>query len=278
MRTIALVAADLLREAASRKWVLAIGIGVTLLLAALALGLNFEVVDGALSATRLFGKVFDREIKSADVALRPVFQAAAYLVFYVGTAFGILACADFGPSLLSPGRIEHKLSLPVRRWELFVGTFVGVAVLASLGALYGTGGLVVMLGWKTGVWTARPLAAALLISVAFAALYAAMLTSAVFVRSAAFSGAVGFILFVAGCIASFRADILPLFEEGLGRTLFDVLTLPLPRIATLGDAAAHYAAAKPVELAHLGRTLGGIGVFTLALLALGIWRFEDKDF
>src|SRR5262249_41105822 len=135
------VALDLLREAASRRWFLALGGAITLLLAVLGLALQIEVVDGALAATRLFGEVMRTDIQSVDVALRPVFRAAAYVVCYGGLAFGVLACADFAPSLLAPGRIEHLLSLPVRRWELCAGTFLGVMALAVGGAVYGAGGL-----------------------------------------------------------------------------------------------------------------------------------------
>ncbi|MGZ6069796.1 MAG: hypothetical protein ACXWK8_01190, partial [Myxococcaceae bacterium] len=130
------VALDLLREAAARRWFLALGIALTGLLLLLLTSLRLDVVDGALAATRLFGKPVDHSIQAADVALRPVFLVASQLVFWGGLAFGVLSCADFAPALLSPGRIEHLLALPVRRWELLAGTFLGVLVLALGGALY----------------------------------------------------------------------------------------------------------------------------------------------
>src|SRR5262249_23980582 len=135
------VAFDLFREAASRRWFLSLGLGITLLLAVLGLTLRLDVVDGALAATRLFGKVLHTDIRSVDVALRPVFRAASYVIFYGGLGFGILACADFAPSLLAPGRIEHLLALPVQRWQLLGGTFLGVLGLSTIFALYGAGGL-----------------------------------------------------------------------------------------------------------------------------------------
>jgi Cu-processing system permease protein len=59
--------------------------------------------------------------------------------------FGILSCSDFAPAMLTPGRIEQLLSLPVRRWELLVGTVLGVMALALGAALYGAGGLALLL-------------------------------------------------------------------------------------------------------------------------------------
>lgn len=278
MRAVLAVAADILREAASRKWFLGLFIAISLVLAALSVGLRIEVVDGALAATRLFGNLLSADIRSADVALRPAFQAASYVIYYGGLAFGILACADFGPSLLAPGRIEHLLSLPVRRFELLVGTFLGVFTLAALGAAYGSGGVVVLLGAKTGVWTLRPLAAGLLASASFAALYAPMLTAALFVRSAAFCAAAGSLFFAGGVIASYRAALAPMFEAGLGRSSFQALTLFLPRISALADAAGALAGSDRLDLARLAQLLAGQAAFALAALALGVWRFEQKDF
>src|SRR5690606_29960360 len=129
------------------------------------------VVDGALAATRLFGNNLDNDIRAADVALRPVFEAAAYLIFYGGLCFGILACSDFVPSLLAPGRIEHLLSLPVRRSALIIGTYLGVFMVMAGLAAYGALGFTVVLGLKTGVWTPRLLIAGLLAVITFAAIF-----------------------------------------------------------------------------------------------------------
>jgi len=278
MRTVWTVAMDLLREASSRKWFLGLAIALTLGLGTLGLSLKLEVVDGALAATRLFGNALHTNIMSVEVFLRPVFRAAAYVTFYGGLVFGIVACSDFAPSLLSPGRIEHLLSLPVKRWQLLFGTFLGVLMLALMAALYGAGGLTLVFGVKSGVWTWGPLLSALLAAVTFAALYAAMLTSALFARNAAVSAAVGFTFFGAGILAGYRATLTPMFEEGVGRSVFRAVTLLLPRISSLADAGADLAASAPLEVRSLSSLLSGVFLFGLALLALGAWRFEQKDF
>lgn len=272
------VALDLLRESISRRWFLALGAAITLVLVFLGLALRLDVVDGALAATRLFGTALDNDIRSVDVALRPVFEAAADAIFYGGLAFGVLACADFGPSLLAPGRIEHLLALPVRRHELLAGTYLGVLLLACAGALYGAGGLALILGAKTGVWTLRPLAAALLAAVTFAAIYGAMLAAAVFARSSALSAAVGAALFVCGIVAGYRDELLAAFEPGVGREAFAGITLALPRVSALARTAADIAASRPVDLAVVAAMLAGVFAFGFAMLALAVWRFEGRDF
>jgi ABC-type transport system involved in multi-copper enzyme maturation permease subunit len=272
------VAFDLLRESLSRRWFLALGLAITLVLLLLGLALRLEVVDGALAATRLFGTSLDTDVRSVDVALRPVFQAAAYAIFYGGLGFGVLACADFGPSLLAPGRIEHLLALPLRRPELLAGTFLGVLLLATAGALYGAGGLSLILGVKTGVWTLRPVAAALLASVTFSAIYGAMLATAVFARSSALSAAVGASLYGAGIVAGYRENLLTVFEAGVAREAFAFVTLLLPRVSAIANAAADIAASQAIDGAVLGSLLAGLAVFGLAMLALAVWRFEGRDF
>lgn len=278
MNTTLAVALDLLREAATRKWFLGLAIAITLVLALFGFSLNLEVVDGALAASRLFGQVLDNDITSVDVALRPLLQVSAFLIFYVGLVFGIVATADFAPSLLSPGRIEHLLAQPVRRSELLLGTFLGVLVLALLASLYGAGGLTLLLGVKAGLWTWGPIYAALIASVSFAAIYAAMLTAALFARSAAVSAGVGFALFVGGIFAGERTDIATMMDEGVGRSVFWGVTLVLPRLSSLAMASAHLASSTPLQVQSLAGLLAGVFVFGLGVLSLGIYRFEQKDF
>lgn len=273
------VVMNLLREAAARKWFLALGIGITLLLAIIASALRIEVVDGALAATKLFGSSMNTDIRAVDVALRPVFQAASYMVFYGGLAFGIIACADFGPALLSPGRIEHLLAQPLRRWEFLAGTYVGVWLLATLAATYGAGGFALILGLKTGVWSIGPFVSGLLASVAFVAIYGVMLATSVFVRSAALSAFVGGLFFIAGIFSGYRESMSKAFEEGWGRSFFEIVILPFPRISTLADAAGGIAGSAGIDdgVAFF-RIVLGIAVFGMGALALAIWQFERKDF
>ena len=276
--TIIHLAGDLLREALSRRWFLALFIGITLLLLTLGMSLEMDVVDGALAGARLFGSVLDTTVRSVDSALRPVFMAAAAVIFYGGTAFMIVASSDFAPSLLSPGRIEHLLSLPVRRWQLMAGTYLGVLALSLICALYGAGGLAVILGLKTGVWAWGPILAALIAVANFATLYAAMVATAIFARSTALSAGVGIALFGFGIVAGLRAEIAPLFREGLGRDAFALATLVVPRVSKLGTAAIDVAGARVIDLSGVATLLSGFVLFALALLAIGVWQFEQRDF
>lgn len=272
------IAGYVLREAMSRKFILAFVVGITLVLSVVALSLRLDVVDGALAASRLFGEDIRASIRSVDVALRPVYTAAAFIVFYGGILFGIVACSDFAPSLMSPGRIEHLLALPIQRWHLLAGTFLGVMALALGGTLYGTTGLVLIFGVKAGYWTAGPLIAGLMACVGFAAVYAVMLTTATLVRSAALSAAAGILVLVGGVIAGYRTQISSAFEDGISRNVFEAVTLALPRLSSLAQAAGDIAASTPLEVHSLGTLLTGVMVFGFGALAVGFWRFEGKDY
>ncbi len=277
MRAVGHVAGDLLREALSRKWFMALGGVITLGLVLVLFSLRFEVVDGALATTRLFGEDLGGRGEAVELALRAIFEGSAWVVFYGGVTFGIVACSDFGPSLLVPGRIELLLSLPLRRWELLVGTWIGVLMIATLGAVYGAGGLTLILGWKAGVWTIGPVVAAGLASLSFSAIYAAMLAVSLWVRSAALSAAAGFLLFFAGIIAGYRDSILPAFKPGAGREIFRVASGLVPRISSLADDARAIAGSRPVDLQGLAFNVGGLLLFAAAALALATWRFEGRD-
>jgi len=272
------IARDLLAEARSRRWVLAFLGGATLLLAAVAFGLRFEVVDGALAATRLFGGDLKSDVRSVDVALRPLFVATSYLVFYCGLVFGVVATADFAPALLAPGRIEPLLALPVRRWQVLAGTFLGVEALVLAAALYGGAGVALLLWLKTGVANAGPLVAAASAAVAFAPIYAAMLTAALGVRSAALSGGAGLLLLVAGVVAGNRAAVAELFQPGASRSVFLGVTSLLPRLSALAKVAAAASESRPVPGGPLLALVAGTLAFALAVLALGVDRFERRDF
>lgn len=272
------VARDLVREAASRRWLLALGVAMTVILGALTLGLSLEVVDGALAATRFFGGAMNTDIQAADVALRPVFLAASYLIFYGGIVCGISACSDFAPGLLSPGRIEHLLSLPLSRAALLGGTYLGVLAVVGAIAGYGAVGFTLILGFKTGVWSSALIFTAVLAALAFTAIYAAMITTAVFVRSAAVSAIVGGALFILGIFAGYRDSAAMMFENGVARGIFWAVTTAVPPISIIADQAAKNAGSEPWDGRLLSQRLVGILIFAFATFAVGVWRFEGRDF
>jgi Cu-processing system permease protein len=272
------VAVDLLLEAARRRWFLALFGGITLVLCVLGFSLELDVVDGALAGSKLFGALLFDDVVSASRAMSGVSLATAYLAFYGGAFFLAVACSDFAPELLAPGRIEHLLSLPVARWQLLFGTYAGVLVITAAGILYGAVGLTLLLGTKTGLWSHTLILGSAIGLVGFAALYAVMLCVAFFVRSAAVSGAAGVLTLVLGVLASFRETLASLMEPGVGRTLFSWVMVPLPRLGSLATVSARIAAEQSLDGEVISRLVAGCGLFAVAMLALAAWRFDRMDF
>lgn len=272
------VALEVLREAIHRKWFLGIVLGISILLLIMWNVLQFEIVDGALAATELFGDLMGSTIQSADVALRPAFRAASYIIFYGVLIFGIAVCAPLATTLLAPGRIDYLLALPIARWELILGSYVGVLLLTVGGTLYGAAGFMTVLGIKTGVWSTGILLSTTLGSMTFAAIYATMLTMAVFIRYTPAIIIAGLLVMFGGVLGSNIEHIQAEIETQWLSQLLGVVSQFIPRVGRVSHFAADIAGSMPVDEAMLFRSIGGMLFFGLAMLCLGLWHFERKDF
>ena len=272
------VALEVLREAVHRKWFLGITLGISVLLAIMWNVLQFEIVDGALAATELFGDLMGSDIQSADVALRPAFRIASYIIYYGVLVFGIAVCAPLATTLLAPGRIDYLLALPIARWELILGSYVGVLVLTIAGTLYGAAGFMTVLGLKTGVWSTGILLSTVLGSITFAAIYATMLTMAIFIRYTPAIIIAGLLVMFGGVLASNIEAIQAEIETQWLSESLGLISQFVPRVVRVSHFAADIAGSMPVNEAMLIRSIGGMLFFGLAMLCLGLWHFERKDF
>ncbi len=270
------VALDVLRDGARRRWLLLAGAVVTLALGFLALSMRLPA-DGSSAVGQLFAAPVAPGVRGADVAVRALFAFAAYGLFYAGLPFGIALCADVAPALLAPGRVELLASLPLRRAELLAGILLGVLLLATGTSLYAAGGLAIVLGLKTAVWSAGPLGAALLLGATFGAIYAAMLAAAVVARSTALSGGAGGVVLVLGLLAARRDTLSGFFAPGFGRAVFLGLTAVVPRIGPLADAAAQLAGGGPIDPSQVASLLAGAAAFAAAMFALAAAVFARRD-
>jgi len=252
---------------------------VTTLFLLLTIGaLRLDVVDGALATSKLLGNNAVVNKIPIDVALRPILQAVAHVVFYGGITLGTITCAEFAPKLMSPGRVEHLLSLPLKRSQVIVGTFIGVWTLTSGAMLYAATGFSLILSIKTGVVIAGPIVAALLSSLAWAAIYSAMLVTSTMVRSAALSATVGLCVLFGGIVASHRSSILVLFSPGLGKTVVALVTMLFPKISLLANLSASLASSEAVKVGNAAALILGFSAFSAAGLFIATLIFEQKDF
>ncbi|MBN2358958.1 MAG: hypothetical protein JXR83_05860 [Deltaproteobacteria bacterium] len=277
--TLANVALDVMREALARRFILAIFVAIGLGLLTVALALDLEVVQGTLAASRLFGqRLQGTAIIPVDVALRKLFGILVYLFFYNGVVLGVVASSQIAVSLLAPGRVELLLSLPVRRAELVIGTYLGVLLIALLATAAGVGGLSLVLFYKTHVVTAAPLAAAIAGLIGFGAVYSVMLLATALVRSPSLASATGLGVLALGAAASDRATFLSLFDAGWVRRAVEIAVAPLPRFHLLAEAGARAAEAGQGWPGDTLPLLGSTLAFALAGVAAAVFVIGRKDY
>ncbi|MDP2341813.1 MAG: hypothetical protein Q8O67_12715 [Deltaproteobacteria bacterium] len=261
------VARDVLKEAFASKFMIGLFAMIALFLLALIFSLDLDVVDGALASSRLFGFGGDtKNIVPVDVVLRPVFQGLAYVTFYGGLLFGIVANADTAPRMLQPGRVESLLALPVRRIELVIGIYLGVAAICVMATSVAIGGVSLVLFIKAEMVTIAPVAGAAMAMLGFFAIYGVMLAVGTVFRSAAMSAGAGMGIYFLGIAISEKNTMLMWTTNKAVRTVLDVITTPIPNLRALADLGAGVAGGEKIVAAAAMPIIGG----TLAFAAFGV--------
>ncbi len=260
-QTVLAVARDVLKEAATSKLLLGMFLCVGLMLVGLALALDLDVVDGALAGSRIFGKQAGNVVIPVDVFLRPAFQALAWVTFYGGLLFGIVATADIAPRLLQPGRVEHLLALPIRRYELVIGVYLGVCVICLVTTSFAVGGVSLILFAKAKLATVAPVAGAAMAFVGFSSIYAVMLAVGAALRSAVLSVGAGLFTYVMGIVVAHKNTALMWTTNKPLRTFLDAITTPIPNLSALADVGAGAAAGETLALSAVGPMVGGAFAF-----------------
>lgn len=272
------VARDVLKEAFSSKFMIVLFVVVALFLLGLIFSLDLEVVDGALAGSRLFGQATGNTTVPVEVFLRPAFQALAWVTFYVGLLFGIVATADVAPRLLQPGRVESLLALPVRRAELVVGIYLGVAAICVMATSVAVGGVALVLFVKARMVTVAPLAGAAMAMIGFFAIYGVMLAVGTVFRSAAMSAGSGMGIYFLGIAVSEKNTMLMWTSNKAVRTILDVVTTPVPNFRALADLGAAAAAGEQVALAQALPVIGGTLAFGAFCVVVACAVVQARDY
>ena len=274
------VALDVLREAAASKYLIVLFGLILLGLVALALSLDLEVVNGAIAAGKILGGNIIGKGKSVAAVefLAPFMQAVAYVVFFGGLLFLVVAVADIAPRMLAPGRVELLLALPLRRSELVVGIYIGVLFIAALASILAIGGASLVLFVKAEFFTPAPFMGAITALMGFVCLYGVMLAVASVARSAALSAGAAILVYIAGIATSDRAFVLSLIRNGATRSLAGLVMGPLPRLRALADIGGDAAIHKPIDWTSALPVLGGCAAFGLFFVVAACIVVNIKDY
>jgi ABC-type transport system involved in multi-copper enzyme maturation permease subunit len=275
---------EVFREAAAR-WVLIAYFALSsLFIVIFALGVNLDVVNGALAGARLFGQSVDVggrsiEIDKLVLGFESGFSAFLYLV---GTFLALFATAHLVPRLQEKGTIDLYLSRPVGRVPLLLSRYAGGLLLAAANLLYLIGSMWLIVVWKTRVFHPRFLLSGLVILFAVATLLAFAFLIGVIASSTGVSLMATYAVFFLSAILVARERIAAAVSTETAASIVKGLYWILPKTAEIGQATVALVAGKeaPARLAdvHYLAVYGSTAAFGVAALALSAWLFSRKDF
>ena len=284
MRAFSASVQEVFREAAAR-WVLIAYFALSsLFIVIFALGVNLDVVNGALAGARLFGQSVDVggrsiEIDKLVLGFESGFSAFLYLV---GTFLALFATAHLVPRLQEKGTIDLYLSRPVGRVALLLSRYAGGLLLAAANLLYLIGSMWLIVVWKTRVFHPRFLLSGLVILFAVATLLAFAFLIGVVTSSTGVSLMATYAVFFLSAILVARERIAAAVSTETAARIVKGLYWILPKTAEIGQATVALVAGKeaPARLAdvHYLAVYGSTAVFGAAALALSAFLFSRKDF
>lgn len=163
----------------------------------LSFALNLDVVEGSISALRIFGvgslpqeMVKDaatgewvRQAMSVDAFVISISSFVFGAAYFLGTLLGLFATMPLIGGFLEQGRIDLMISKPVSRSGLLTGHLLGVWLTVLALATYLIGAVWIAISIKTGVWLPVMLLSIPLIVVMFGVMYSVILCVSIMTRS-----------------------------------------------------------------------------------------------
>ncbi|MEL6184894.1 MAG: hypothetical protein AAFU79_09740 [Myxococcota bacterium] len=262
------VAGDVVRAAFKGRAMLLVLLSITAFFALLLSILDQQVVDATVTALELFE---DKE------RLGEILGSRLSIVVHIAVlSFGIVTGSGAAPTLLSPGRVEAMLALPLSRATLIVGTYLGVLGLAGFAGATISAGIAGILWWKLGVVPLLPALGGATALIGFSAVYAVMLLASTFIRSAPLGVGLGFAFWVFSAAASGREMITAAIDNPLTARVVGAVMAPLPRLAHLAGSGVFWVE-QPERLPDAGWAAVGTLAFAMAVLLLAIWSVSSRD-
>ena len=284
MRAISASVQEVFREAAARWVLIAYFTLSSLFIMIFALGVNLDIVNGALAGARLFGQSVDMGGRSVEIdkivlGFESGFSGFLYLV---GTFLALFATAHLVPRLQEKGTIDLYLSRPVGRVALLLSRYAGGLLLAAANILYLIGSMWLIVVWKTRVFHPRFLLSGLVILFMVATLLAFAFLIGVITSSTGVSLMATYAIFFLAAILVARDRIAAAVSTELAARVVKGLYWVLPKTAELGQAtvalvAGHEAPERLSNFNHFG-VYSSTALFGAAALALSAWLFSRKDF
>ncbi|MEP6993043.1 MAG: ABC transporter permease subunit [Acidobacteriota bacterium] len=282
MRAFAASVQEVFREAAARWVLIAYFVLSSLFILIFALGVNLDIVNGALAGARLFGQAVETggvEIDKIVLGFESGFSGFLYLV---GTFMALFATAHLVPRLQEKGTIDLYLSRPVGRVALLLSRYAGGLLLAAANILYLIGSMWLIVVWKTRIFHPRFLLSGAVILFMVATLLAFAFLIGVVTSSTGVSLMATYAIFFFAAILVARDRIAAAVSAAAAAAVVKGLYWVLPKTAELGQATVALVAGTeaPERLAHIDHlaVYGSTALFGAVALSLSAWIFSRKDF
>ncbi|MGD0339428.1 MAG: ABC transporter permease subunit [Bacteroidota bacterium] len=230
-------------------------------------------VDGTATFS-LFGNAIPKEIAPKYLAW---FQTGLISAGFIGLLlFGVIATAGVLPDTMTRGTIDLYLSKPIGRPFILLGKYLGALAAIALNVLYAVGGLWIMFGMKTGIWSAPFLYTFVMLTFSYAVIYCYIILLAILFHSSGLVIMLSFIyIFIFDNILYHRQGLLYGFiENSYAQKVIDGLYYALPQISDLQS--------NTMRLISGGSMTPGPVYYStasgIAALIIAIIIFNRKDF
>ena len=273
--TLALIV-DTFREAMARKifWGL---FGLSLLMVLFFLFImKIDVVEGATATITLFGQqAGPRHGVEVDKMVKQVHSSISTFLYSFGMFLAVFASAGLIPSVLEPGRIEVMLSKPISRAHLLMGRFIGNVLVVSCNIVLLVGGVWLIFGWKTGIWSPGFLVAIPTTVFVFSVLLTVVVLAGVLWESTAVSTMIPVVIMILSPILAQEETARRLLSSEWSRQLWLFLYIALPKVFDVGRMTLDIT---------LGQGAGSwwpiwtSGAFGILVYGTAQWIFEKRDF
>ena len=219
---------------------------------------------------------------------------------WVALLVSVVLTAFFIPNMMRKGAIDLLLSKPIMRPTLLIYKYIGGLTFVFLNTTIAVGGVWLVIGLRSGVWSNRFLLIILGITFFFAILYAVSTLIAVLSRNAIVAilvtCAFWFVMYLAGTFYT-AMDMLrkeKTTKESIPSWVFtsaDVLHAVVPRTKdldllttklivddTLGKAEKREGRVDLITFPTWGEVIGVSSAWIVVMLGLACWRFSTRDY
>jgi ABC-type transport system involved in multi-copper enzyme maturation permease subunit len=219
---------------------------------------------------------------------------------WVALLVSVVLTAFFIPNMMRKGAVDLLLSKPIMRPTLLIYKYIGGLTFVFINTAIAVGGVWLVIGLRSGIWSNRFLLIILGITFFFAILYAVSTLMAVLTRNAIVAilvtCAFWFLMWIAGTFYT-GMDMIrkeKAMNESIPKWVFttaDVMHAVIPRTKdldllttklivddTLGVAEKREGRMDLITFPSWGEVLGVSGAWIVIMLGLACWRFSTRDY